>query len=187
MARTKQVPKINRSGKGSKKTKHDKPQKRPHRFRPGTVALREIRRYQKTTETLIRKLPFARLVRQICTSFKTDMRWQHSAMAAIQEASENFLIQIFDASNKFAIHAGRVTIMPKDMRLARHMLCPNLEEMQLDTPAGGGMNYSDYYQSQQSILNNSEKQAKEYTKKSTKKIRKESEVGAVVVPVDVSA
>ena len=62
--------------------------KKPHRFRPGTVALREIRRYQKSTELLIRKLPFQRLVREIAQDFKTDLRFQASAIAALQEASE---------------------------------------------------------------------------------------------------
>jgi histone H3 len=49
--------------------------KRPHRFRPGTVALREIRRYQKTTELLLRKLPFQRLVREICNGYNNELRW----------------------------------------------------------------------------------------------------------------
>jgi histone H3/H4 len=62
--------------------------KKPHRFRPGTVALREIRRYQKSTELLIRKLPFQRLVREIAQDFKTDLRFQSSAVLALQEASE---------------------------------------------------------------------------------------------------
>ena len=62
--------------------------KRPHRFRPGTVALREIRKYQKSTELLIRKLPFQRLVREIAQDFKTDLRFQSSAVLALQEASE---------------------------------------------------------------------------------------------------
>ena len=62
--------------------------KKPHRYRPGTVALREIRQYQKSTELLIRKLPFARLVREIAQDFQTDLRFQSSAIGALQEASE---------------------------------------------------------------------------------------------------
>ena len=62
--------------------------KKPHRYRPGTVALREIRRYQKSTELLIRKLPFQRLVREIAQEFKTDLRFQGSAVLALQEAAE---------------------------------------------------------------------------------------------------
>ena len=58
--------------------------KKPHRFRPGTVALREIRRYQKSTELLIRKLPFQRLVREIAQDFKTDLRFQSAAIGALQ-------------------------------------------------------------------------------------------------------
>ena len=92
--------------------------KKPHRFRPGTVALREIRRYQKTTELLIRKMPFQRLVREIAQDFKTDLRFQSSSVMALQEASEAYLVGLFEDSNLCAIHAKRVTIMPKDMQLA---------------------------------------------------------------------
>ncbi|KNC23910.1 hypothetical protein FF38_01323 [Lucilia cuprina] len=77
----------------------------------GTVALREIRRYQKSTELLIRKLPFQRLVREIAQDFKTDLR--------LQEASEAYLVGLFEDTNLCAIHAKRVTIMPKDIQLAR--------------------------------------------------------------------
>ncbi|XP_065193786.1 uncharacterized protein LOC135824979 [Sycon ciliatum] len=95
--------------------------KRPHRFRPGTVALREIRRYQKSTELLIRKLPFQRLVREIAHDFKTDLRFQSAAICAIQEACEAYLVGLFEDTNLCAIHAKRVTIMPKDMKLARRI------------------------------------------------------------------
>jgi histone H3 len=80
---------------------------------PGTVALREIRRYQKSTELLIRKLPFQRLVREIAQDFKTDLRFQSSAVLALQEASEAYLVGLFEDTNLCAIHAKRVTIMPK--------------------------------------------------------------------------
>ncbi|QRW26889.1 Core histone H2A/H2B/H3/H4 [Rhizoctonia solani] len=91
--------------------------KKPHRFRPGTVALREIRRYQKSTELLIRKLPFQRLVREIAQDFKTDLRFQSSAVLALQEASEAYLVSLFEDTNLAAIHAKRVTIQPKDLPL----------------------------------------------------------------------
>ncbi|KAL9833591.1 LOW QUALITY PROTEIN: histone H3.3 [Geothlypis trichas] len=94
--------------------------KKPHRYRPGTVALREIRRYQKSTELLIRKLPFQRLVREIAQDFKTDLRFQSAAIGALQEASEAYLVGLFEA-NLCAIHAKRVTIMPKDIQLARRI------------------------------------------------------------------
>ncbi|WIA20546.1 hypothetical protein OEZ85_004938 [Tetradesmus obliquus] len=67
-------------------------EKKPHRYRPGTVALREIRKYQKSTELLIRKLPFQRLVREIAQDFKTDLRFQSSAVLALQEAAEAYLV-----------------------------------------------------------------------------------------------
>ena len=95
--------------------------KKPHRYRPGTVALREIRRYQKSTELLIRKLPFQRLVREIAQDFKTELRFQSSAIMALQEASEYYLVGLFEDTNLCAIHAKRVTIMPKDIQLARRI------------------------------------------------------------------
>ena len=95
--------------------------KKPHRYRPGTVALREIRRYQKSTDLLIRKLPFQRLVREIAQEFKTDLRFQGSAVLALQEAAESYLVGLFEDTNLCAIHAKRVTIMPKDIQLARRI------------------------------------------------------------------
>ncbi|KAJ4904515.1 histone H3 [Raphanus sativus] len=85
------------------------------------VALREIRKYQKSTELLIRKLPFQRLVREIAQDFKTDLRFQSSAVAALQEAAEAYLVGLFEDTNLCAIHAKRVTIMPKDIQLARRI------------------------------------------------------------------
>ena len=136
--------------------------KKPHRYRPGTVALREIRRYQKSTDLLIRKLPFQRLVREIAQDFKNDLsathrhhtprytaateqsshrlcahplsavsrvlaaaavvsRFQGTAISALQEASESYLVSLFEDTNLCAIHAKRVTIMPKDIQLARRI------------------------------------------------------------------
>ncbi|KAM0746145.1 histone-fold-containing protein [Meredithblackwellia eburnea MCA 4105] len=111
--------------------------KKPHRWRPGTVALREIRRYQKTTELLFRKLPvtdvptlsgpflhssFQRLVREICENWhRGSYRWQASALEALQTASEDYLVHLFEDCNLCAIHAKRVTIQPKDMQLARRL------------------------------------------------------------------
>ena len=95
--------------------------KKPHRFRPGTVALREIRKFQKSTELLIRKLPFQRLVREIATEYKSDLRFQSQAILALQEATEAYMVSLFEDTNLCAIHAKRVTIMPKDLHLARRM------------------------------------------------------------------
>ena len=101
--------------------------KRPHRYRPGTVALREIRRYQKSTDLLLRRLPFQRLVREVAQDLRlagglgTDIRFQTHALAAIQEAAEAYLVGLFDDTNLAAIHAKRKTIFPKDMRLARRI------------------------------------------------------------------
>ena len=95
--------------------------KKPHRYRPGTVALREIRRYQKSTDLLIRKAPFQRLVREIAQDFAVDLCFQRAAMEALQEASEAYLVGLFEDTNLCAIHAKRVTIMPKDIQLARRI------------------------------------------------------------------
>jgi histone H3 len=95
--------------------------KKPHRYRPGTVALREIRRYQKTSTLLLRKLPFQRLVREIAQDFKNDLRFQSTAILCLQEASEAYLVSLFEDTNLCAIHAKRQTIMPKDMLLARRI------------------------------------------------------------------
>jgi histone H3 len=107
---------------GKRKTKKDNEaapaEKRKRRFRPGTVALREIRRYQKSTDLLMRKLPFQRLVREITEGLYRNVRFQGSALLALQEAAEAYLVTFFEDTNLCAIHAKRVTIMPKDMQLA---------------------------------------------------------------------
>ena len=97
-----------------------KQQPKPRKYRPGTVALREIRRYQKSTELLIRKLPFQWLMREIAQDLgKMNMRFQSGAIMAMQEVSEAYLVGLLEDSNLCAIHAKRVTIMPKDIQLAR--------------------------------------------------------------------
>lgn len=83
--------------------------------------MREIRKYQKSTELLLRKLPFQRLVREIAAQFKGDLRFQSTAILALQEASEAYLVSLFEDTNLCAIHAKRVTIMPKDIALARRI------------------------------------------------------------------
>mmetsp|Transcript_33391 Transcript_33391/g.77042 ORF Transcript_33391/g.77042 Transcript_33391/m.77042 type:complete len:170 (-) Transcript_33391:234-743(-) len=92
------------------------------RFRPGTKAIREIRQYQKSTDLLLRKLPFSRIVREIQLGLtRTDFRWQGTALMALQEAAEAHLVSIFEDTNLCCIHAKRVTIFPKDMWLARRI------------------------------------------------------------------
>lgn len=133
MARTKQTARKSTGGKAPRKqlaakaarksapTANTGGVKKPHRYKPGTVALREIRRYQKSTELLIRKLPFQRLVREIAQDFKTDLRFQSSAIGALQESAEAYLVSLFEDTNLAAIHAKRVTIQPKDIQLARRL------------------------------------------------------------------
>lgn len=130
MARTKsQARKSMVGGKGPRKQLATKAARRPppphvrkaHRYRPGTVALREIRKYQKSTDLLIRKAPFQKLVREIVQDFRLDLRFQSTAVLALQEASEAYLIGLLEDTNLCAIHAKRVTIMPRDVLLARRI------------------------------------------------------------------
>ncbi|XP_013783143.1 histone H3-like [Limulus polyphemus] len=128
MARTKQTARKSMGGKASRKQMVAKAArksapatggvKKPHRYRPGTVALR---RHQKSTELLIRKLPFQRLVREIAQNFKTDLRFQSSAVLALQKASEVYLVGLFEDTNLCTFHAKRVIIMPKDIQLTRRI------------------------------------------------------------------
>ena len=122
MARTKNHPyKSLGNGKRPSRSRIMKPQgrlRKPRRFRPGTVALRQIRKYQKSTELLIRKLPFQRLVKEVvCQMFNMQYRFQSTALLALQEASEQFLVNMFEKVNHIAIHANRQTIMSKDVYL----------------------------------------------------------------------
>ena len=94
---------------------------KPHRYRAGTVALKDIRHYQGSTALLIRKLPFQRVVREIAQDIKTDLRFQSAAILCLQEATEAYLVGLLDDANLCAIHARRVTIMPKDIQLARRI------------------------------------------------------------------
>ena len=132
MARTKQAARKSTGGKAPRKALAAKAArkspavntgiKKPHRYRPGTVALREIRRYQKSTELLLRKLPFQRLVREIAQDFSRSVdRFQASALMALQEGTEDYLVGLFEDTNLCAIHAKRVTIYPKDVQLAKRI------------------------------------------------------------------
>ena len=91
------------------------------RFRPGVMALHEIRHYQKSSALLIRKLLFQRLVREIAQDFKTDLCFQSAAILCLQEVAEAYLVGLFEDTNLCAIHARRVTITPKDLQLARRI------------------------------------------------------------------
>lgn len=124
MTRTKNVAGRNLGGKsvGGRGPKAGKVRK-PFRYRPGTVVLRQIRRYQKSTELLIRKLPFQLLVREVAYEFdKTKtLRFQSTALLALQEAAEAHLVNMFNEVNHIAIHGRRVTIMIKDILLWRRL------------------------------------------------------------------
>ncbi|EOA37142.1 hypothetical protein CARUB_v10010436mg [Capsella rubella] len=113
--------------KGAKRARFGRPQasqkKKPYRYRPGTVALREIRHYQKGTSLLIPAAAFIRQVRSITNAVapREVNRWTAEALVALQEAAEDFLVGLFSDSMLCAIHARRVTLMRKDFDLARRL------------------------------------------------------------------
>ena len=137
MARTKQTARKSTGGKAPRKQLATKQARRagagpsggvkkPHRYRPGTVALREIRRYQKSTDLMIRKAPFCRLMRDFVESVQVLSdppvnRVTAVAVSAMQEAAEACLVGLMEDTNLCAIHAKRVTILPKDMQLVRRI------------------------------------------------------------------
>ena len=134
MARTKQTAKRSTGGKAprtqlvttqaSKSLKSSRPgsvKKSKRRYRPGTVALREIRKYQRSSDLLLRKLPFQRLVREIAHQINDGLRFQSTAIQCIQEAAEAYLITLFENAHMCTLHARRVTLMPRDLKLARRL------------------------------------------------------------------
>jgi histone H3 len=98
-----------KKGKGSRK------------WHPGTVALRQIKKYQKSTDLLLRKAPFQRLVRELAGNYKDGLRFASSAVAALQEATESYVVSLLSDTNLCAVHSRRVTIMPRDLHLARRL------------------------------------------------------------------
>lgn len=119
--RKKKAAKIAEEDEEKEEKEEDGEKKKAHRFRPGTVALREIRQQQKKTNLLIRRGPFERLVREIAQDFKDDLRFQKEAILMIQLATESYLISLFEDTNLCAIHAKRSLIKPKDIQLARRI------------------------------------------------------------------
>jgi histone H3 len=103
------------------KTEEKNSEKKIRRYRPQSHALREIRMYRRSTDLLIKKLPFQRLVREIAQGIKSETRFQSAALEALQEATEAYLVGLFEDTNMCAAHAGRVTIMTRDMLLARRI------------------------------------------------------------------
>jgi len=132
--------------KGSKKTapakggvkptgsqKSQDGEKKKNRFKPGTVALREIKRYQKSTNLLLPRASFQRVVRSICSEIDHDLRFQAQALLALQEATEAYLVGIFEDANLCSIHAKRVTLMKQDMELARRIRGENNHDFRVTT------------------------------------------------------
>ena len=105
--------KTTKSASGVKTTKR--------RWHAGTVALRQVRKFQKSTNLLLRKAPFQRLVRELAGNYKDGLRFASSAVLALQEATESYIVSVLSDTNLAAIHAKRVTIMPRDLHLARRL------------------------------------------------------------------
>ena len=133
MARTKQTARKSSGGKAPRKrlaTKHARSNyvtcggiKTPMRFRPGTVALREIRRYQKSYNLLLPRLPFQRLVREICQDMtKKELRFQSTALQALQEAAEAYVVTYFQQAQLAAIHAHRITVQAHDFHIVEDLM-----------------------------------------------------------------
>ncbi len=121
MSRTKQTAKAPKSKKAGSKKARAPGQKKQRRFRPGTVALRQVRKLQRTTGTLIRRAPFQRMVRGIAQQAKDGLRFASAALAAVQEATESYVVSTLSDANLAALHAKRVTVMPRDLHLARRL------------------------------------------------------------------
>lgn len=110
--------KLNRGSK--RKTAPTVATKKPHRYRPGTVALREVRKFQKSTRTLLPSLPFARLVREIAKEIHQDkFHWQENAILGCQETLESYLTCLFAKANDVAMSGKRLTVNPKDFDLVK--------------------------------------------------------------------
>ena len=126
-AKAKGSKKMPAKGKSSKAIKKSAPaaggvkERKVRRNKPGTVTLREVKKYQKSVENLIPRAPFQRLVRSICSDLDAELRFQSQALVALQEASEAYIVGVFEDTNLCAIHAKRMTVMKKDMDLARRI------------------------------------------------------------------
>ena len=122
MSRTKTTAVAKSSKKAAKKASTTgKAGAKKFRWRPGTVALRQIKKFQASTSTLMRKAPFQRLVRELATGHKDGLRWAASAVAALQEATESYTTGLLSDANLCALHAKRVTLMSRDVSLARRL------------------------------------------------------------------
>eukprot|EP01013_Petalomonas_cantuscygni_P001593 TRINITY_DN115_c0_g1_i1.p2 TRINITY_DN115_c0_g1~~TRINITY_DN115_c0_g1_i1.p2 ORF type:complete len:233 (+),score=64.24 TRINITY_DN115_c0_g1_i1:57-701(+) len=104
------------------------------RYRPGTVALRDIRKYQKSTDLILRRLPFQRLVRECVQEWKPDTRFQAAALLALQEAAETYIVKLYEDMNQIAVHAKRVTILKKDFFMVVSHFRPDLKEHKTPRP-----------------------------------------------------
>ena len=133
--------KASKSPKKSQKPAASQAGDKKRRFKPGTLALREIKRYQKSTDLLLPRAPFQRLVREITGVHDPDLRFQAQALIALQEAAEAYLVGIFEDTQLCAIHAKRVTVQKKDMELARRIRGDDATDFRDTMPKVGNENF----------------------------------------------
>ena len=114
-----------------------KGEKRKMRYKAGTVALREVKKYQKKTEMLLPRASFQRVVKTIVKDMDHELRFQSQALHALQEATEAYLVGVFEDTNLCAIHAKRQTVMKKDMELARRIRGDRMNDYRDQMPKTG--------------------------------------------------
>ena len=97
------------------------PGKKLYRFKPGTIAMKQIREFQKSVNLLIPRAPFQRVIKEKALRENREIRFQSAAIQAIQEAAEAHITSVMEDSNLICLHANRVTLMGKDLNLARRI------------------------------------------------------------------
>ena len=109
---------INERKRKQLKAIRDEKLEKQRKVEKGMQAMKEIQKYQKGADLLIRRVPFQRLVREIIQKWRKGLKLQSSAVLALQEAGEAFLVGLMEQANLCTIHVKRVTIMPQDIQLA---------------------------------------------------------------------
>ena len=112
---------VNSKGSDDRKEKGSRKDGKGKGVMRGLKALKGIKSYQSSTDMLIRRLPFQRVVREIAQTISVDLRFQSMAIMALQEVGEAFLVGLLEQYNLCAIHAKQVTMMPKDIQLVRRI------------------------------------------------------------------
>ena len=113
--------KVEKKGRRGEAKLDKEREEKTKKTRQGLKALKEIKKYQSSTEMLIRRLSFQRVVKEIVQKIQEDLRLWSTAILVLQEVGDMVLLGLLEQSNLCMLHARRVTIMPKDVQLARHI------------------------------------------------------------------